>query len=253
MFFDRTLMGTLDDVLFASKYSNSFIADFPQNAPDPGPAAGRLPADPVLNTPSITAPLTPAIRAIVNAAYPPGSVRRNTGQVDWDDPERTQPYFHQMSAGYEREIFRGVSMSADYIRMKGKDMFLNPNLNIPQKVDTTRTGAVVFLDPFGVLNRSLAPGEAPYVGVVRLRTTKYGYSDYDALNISVERRYANNWSLRGAYALGYSRGVVRNQSDTPEFQVGTDIGLDRYFAPANVDRRHIGTISGDGDTDPGLR
>jgi hypothetical protein len=244
LFYDRTLMGTLDDVLFARKYSTSFIADFPQNAPDPGPAAGRLPADPVLNTPSVTAPLTPAIRAIINAAYPPGSVRRNTGEVVWDDPERTQPFFHQMSVGYEREILRGVSMSADYIRMKGKDMFLNPNLNIPQKVDTTRTGRVEFLDPFGLLSRSLAPGEPTYVGVVRLRTTKYGFSDYDALNVSVEKRYANNWSLRGAYALGYSRGVVRNQSDTPEFQVGSDIGLDRYFAPANVDRRHIGTISG---------
>jgi hypothetical protein len=149
-----------------------------------------------------------------------------------------------MSAGYEREILPGVSMSADYIRMKGKDMFLNPNINIGHRVDTSRTGRIEFLDPFGVLNRSLSPGETPYVGTVRLRTTKYGYSDYDALNLSVEKRYANNWSLRGAYALGYSRGVVRNQGDTPEFQVGSDLKLDAYFAPANVDRRHIGTISG---------
>lgn len=243
VFYDRTLMGTIDDILFATKYSRSFNADFPQNAPDPGPSSGRFPTEPVLNTTTISA-LTPAVRAIINATYPPGATRRNTGQVDWDDPERSQPYFHQMSAGYEREILSGVSMSADYIRMRGKDMFLNPNLNIGRRVDTSRTGRLEFLDPFGVLNRSLSPGEGPYVGTVRLRTTKYGYSNYDALNLSVEKRYANNWSLRGAYALGYSRGVVRNQGDTPEFQVGSDLNLDRYFAPANVDRRHIGTISG---------
>ena len=33
---------------------------------------------------------------------------------------------------------------------------------------------------------------------VRLLTTQYGYSDYDALNLSVEKRYSNNFSLRGA-------------------------------------------------------
>lgn len=243
MFYDRTLLGTLDDYLFATKYSRSFIADFPQNAPDPNPGSGLLPTEPVLNTSTVGA-LTPAVRAIVNATYPPGAVRRNTGEVVLDDPERTQPYFHQMSAGYERELFGGVSLSADYIRMKGKDMFLNPNLNIGRRVDTSRTGRIEFLDPFGVLNSSLAPGETPYVGTVRLRTTKYGYSNYDALNLSVEKRHANNWSLRGAYALGYSRGVVRNQSDTAEFQVGADLNLEKYFAPANVDRRNTATISG---------
>lgn len=240
MFYDRTLLGTIDDILFATKYSRSFIADFPQGQRDPGPGAGRFPSEAVLNTPSIEQ----VNRAIVNATYPPGTTRRNTGTVEWDDPERTQPYFHQISGGYESELFEGLSASADYVRMRGKDLFLSPNLNIPHKLDTTRTGRVVFLDPFGVLNPSLAPGESPYVGAVRLRTTKYGYSHYDALNLSVEKRYTNNWSIRGGYALGYSRGVVRNQGDTPEFQVGTNLNLDKYYAPANVDRRHSATISG---------
>jgi hypothetical protein len=242
LFYDRTLLGTIDDLFFANKYSTSFIAAFPQNNPDPGPAAGRLPTEPVLN---ITDPsqLTPAVRAIINATYPPGTVARNTGNVFWDDPDRKQPYFHQFSAGYERELFANVSLSADYIRMKGKNMFLNPDLNIPQKVDTTRTGRVERLDPFGVLSKSLLPGEPAYVSTVRLLQTQ-GYSDYDALNISLEKRYSNNWSLRGAYSFGYSRGVVRGQGDTPEFQVGTNLNLEEYFAPANVDRRHKGTISG---------
>jgi Carboxypeptidase regulatory-like domain/TonB dependent receptor-like, beta-barrel len=240
MFFDRTLLGTIDDILFATKYSQSFTADFPQGNVDPGPSNGRYPTEPVLNTPSIET----VNRSIIDATYPPGTTRRNTGTVEWDDPERNQPYFHQVSAGYERQLFAGLSASADYVRMRGNDLFLSPNLNIPHKLNTSRTGPVVFLDPFGVLNPSLAPGEAPYAGPVRLRTTKYGYSNYDALNLSMERRYLNNWSIRGGYALGYSRGVVRNQADTPEFQVGTDMNLDKYYAPANVDRRHTATISG---------
>jgi hypothetical protein len=243
IFYDRTILGQMDDILFNTKFARSFTAQFPQNAPDPGPAAGRFPIEPVLNTPTVSQ-LTPAVRALINSTYPPGTVTRNTGTVTWDDPERTQPYFHQFSVGYEREVLRGLSVSADYIRMLGRDLFLSPDLNIGSRVNTTRTGRIDFLDPFGMLNRSLAPGERPYVSTVRLVTNKYGYSNYDALNLSVEKRYGSFWSVRGAYSLGYSRGVVRNQGDTPELQVGSNLNLDEYYAPANVDRRHNLGISG---------
>ncbi len=243
VFYDRTLLGQMDDILFNTKFARSFTAPFPQDNPDPGPSSGRFPTDPTLNT-STVGQLTPAVRAYINSLYPPGTVRRNTGTVTWDDPERTQPYFHQMSVGYEREVLPGFSVSADYIRMLGRDLFLNPDLNIAHRINTSRTGPIQRLDPFGVLNRSLAPGEGPYVNVVRLITNKYGYSNYDALNLSAEKRHGNLWSLRGAYSLGYSRGVVRNQADTPELQVGADLNLDEYYAPANVDRRHNVGISG---------
>ena len=42
LFYERTLLGTVDDFLFATKYSTSFIANFPQNAADPGPARGSF-------------------------------------------------------------------------------------------------------------------------------------------------------------------------------------------------------------------
>ena len=243
LFYDRTLLGTVDNLLFDTKYSSSFIASFPQNAADPGPAAGRFPTDPTLNTPTV-GQLTPAVRAYINATYPPGAIRRNTATVTWDDPERTQPYFHQISAGWEREVLSGLSVSADYIHMAGRDMFLNPDLNIASRINTTRTGRRDFLDPFGILNGSLSPAEPAYVSVVRLITTQYGYNDYDALNLSVEKRYANLWSLRGAYSLSHSRGVAAGQADTAQLQVGTDLNLDAFEAPANVDRRHNAAISG---------
>jgi hypothetical protein len=126
----------------------------------------------------------------------------------------------------------------------GRSMFLNPDLNIGSRVDASRTGTINFTDPFGILNPSLAPGEAPYVSVVRLVTNKYGYTDYDALNLSVEKRFANYWSLRGAYSLGYSRGVATTQGATPALQVGTDLKLDEFEAPTDVDRRHNLAISG---------
>src|SRR4029453_8980108 len=142
--------------LFDTKYSRTFTAQYPQNAADPGPAAGRLPTDPLLAMTTTVNTLTPQVRALINSQYPAGSVRRNTGTVTWDDPDREQPYFHQISVGYEREVRPGLAAAADYVRTLGRDMFLNPNLNIGSRVNTSRTGRIDFLDPFGVLTPSLA-------------------------------------------------------------------------------------------------
>jgi hypothetical protein len=244
MFYDRTLLGTVDNFLTDLKYAESFVANFPQAGADTGPRNGRFPTDPTLNSGDVSR-LTPAVRSYINSVYPPGTTVRNSATVTWDTPDRRQPYFHQFSAGYEREVLTGVSASVDYIRMSGHDMFFNPNLNIPMGLDTVRDGPNrVFLDPFGVLNPSLSPGEAAYNNTVRLLTTEYGYNTYDALNVSVEKRYSNNFSLRGAYSYSLSRGVAAGQGDTPQLQVGTDLKLDEYDAPSSTSRAHNGNISG---------
>jgi hypothetical protein len=243
MFYDKTILGTIDDILLNQKYSGSFTAQFPLNAADPGPANGQFPTDPTLRG-GVFTELTPEVRAYINSVYPPGSLARNTGTVSWDDPDRKVPYFYQTSVGYSREILPSTSFSADYIRMRGHEQFLNPNLNIGTRLTTARSGRVVFTDPFGVLTPSLQSGETAYAGPVSLRTTKYGYSLYDSLSLSMEKRFSRGWSARGAYSLGYSRGVTSGQNDSPDLQVGDDLNLDEWFARANIDRRHTLTMSG---------
>jgi hypothetical protein len=247
MFYDRTLLGTVDNFLTDYKYSPSFTANFPASGPDLGPRSGRFPTEPMLQVTQLQT-LTQAQRNILAAQYPAGSTVRNTGTVTWDDPNRQQPYFHQISVGYEREIFSGVSASVDYVRMNGRDMFFNPNLNIALGLNTVRDGPRQDPgpDPFGVLRPSLAPGEAMYTAntTVRQITTQYGFSDYDALNVSVEKRYSNYFSARGAYSFGHSRGITAGQGDTPQLQTLDDLHLDEYEATANTDRAHNFTLSG---------
>ncbi|MCM3879700.1 MAG: TonB-dependent receptor, partial [Vicinamibacterales bacterium] len=247
IFYDRTLLGTVDNFLTDYKYSPSFTASFPAASADLGPRNGQFPTDPMLQVNQINT-LTSAQRAILASQYPAGSTVRNTGTLTWDDPDRQQPYFHQISAGYEREIFKGVSLSTDYIHMAGKDMFFNPNLNIALGTNDVRDGprTTPGPDPFGILTRSLAPGEAAYSpnATVRLLTTQYGYSDYDALDISVEKRYSRGFSVRGAYSLSYSRGITAGQGDTPQLQTLADLHLDQYVGPAGTDRRHNFVMSG---------
>ena len=71
-----------------------------------------------------------------------------------------------------------------------------------------------------------------------------GESKYDGLNLSLEKRYANNWSGRVSYSLSSSRGTAENQADTNTYQVLTDLRLDERYGPLSVDRRHILSLNG---------
>jgi hypothetical protein len=89
------------------------------------------------------------------------------------------------------------------------------------------------------------PGEPQYTSqTVRLLTTAYGYSNYDALNLSVEKRYSRGYSVRGGYSRGYTRGITGGQGDTPQFQKNADLHLDEMFGKNGVDREHVFTMSG---------
>jgi hypothetical protein len=112
-----------------------------------------------------------------------------------------------------------------------KDMFLARNLNPSLRVDTSRTGAITRSDAFGVL------GQQYFQQVWVMENT--GEADYNALNLSLEKRYANNWSGRISYSLSKADGTGNDQADRNLFQAGTNLNLDAWRGPSIVDRRHI--------------
>ncbi len=83
-----------------------------------GPSRGQFPTDPFLvNGPFVN-------RALLNQLFPPGTAPRNTGVVIFDSPDRRQPYAHQMTLGYVRELHPTLAFHADYVRIMNRDMFL---------------------------------------------------------------------------------------------------------------------------------
>ena len=54
-----------------------------------------------------------------------------------------------------------------------------------------------------------------------------GESEYNALNLSLEKRYSNNWSGRVSYSLSKSRGNAFSQADKNTYQFLTDLNLDQ--------------------------
>ncbi|MBI3402369.1 MAG: TonB-dependent receptor [Acidobacteria bacterium] len=225
IFYNRTILGAVDDTLEFGKFTTSNVVQFPANAADPGPTAGRFPTDPYLvNGPTVN-------RTLLNQVFPPGVPVRNNGVVIFDSPNRTLPYAHQFTIGYVRELAASLAINVDYIRAINKDMFLARNLNPALRVDTSRTGALTRSDAFGVLG-------TPYVQQVWVMENT-GDADYNALNLSLEKRYSKNWSGRISYSLSKSTGTGNDQADKNLYQVGQNLNLDAWRGPSNVDRRHI--------------
>ena len=230
IFYNRTILGAVDDTLEFGKFTTSNVVTFPANSADPGPSAGRLPTDPYLvNGPTVN-------RALLNAAYPSGVAVRNNGVVIFDSPDRRLPYAHQFTLGYERELTPTLGLHVDYVRAINKDMFLARNLNPALRVDTSRTGALTRSDAFGVLGQ-------PYTQQVWVMENN-GDADYNALDISLEKRYANKWSGRISYSLSKSIGTGNDQADKNLYQAGTNLNLEAWRGPSNVDRRHILSLGG---------
>jgi hypothetical protein len=206
---------------------------FPTNGADPGPSSGQFPTSPyLLNGPVVN-------RTLLNQAYPPGAAVKNEGVVVFDSPDRTQPYAHQFTIGYVREIASQLALHADYVRMMNRDMFLSKNINPAVRVNTTRTGALTRQDAFGIL------GESYLQQVWLIENT--GWSDYDALNLALEKRYSHNWSARVSYSLSKSRGTAENQADRDTYSFLTDQNYGLWTGPSSVDRRHILSIGARGE------
>jgi carboxypeptidase family protein len=233
IFYNRSILGFVDDTLEFGKFTTSNNVTFPTNSVDPGPSSGRLPTDPYLVTfPNVN-------RALLNQTFPPGVPVKNNGTVVFDSPDRTQPYAHQVTVGYVREVASQLALHADYVRMMNRDMFLSKNINPAVRVNTTRTGALTRQDAFGIL------GESYQQQVWLIENT--GWSDYDALNLALEKRYSNNWSARVSYSLSKSRGTAENQADRNTYSFLTDQNLDLWTGPSGVDRRHILSIGARGE------
>jgi hypothetical protein len=237
VFYDKIVMQTLTQFVTNGVYSSSFVAAFPTDRADPGPSRGQLPVDPMLvNGPVVN-------RAAVNALFPAGTLGRNTGVVYLDHPNRVVPNTHQVTLGYERQLARQMAVSLDYIHSENRDQLVNFDLNPAVRVDTTRTGRLVYTDLENIAGRL---GLSPFVNQVLTRRNE-GSSRFDGMNVMLEKRYSNNWAARVSYAVGYARGNVeatQHTSNNNDYQLLGDPRLDLSEGPLDADRRHNFVVSG---------
>ena len=297
-FYDRTLLSGLDNVVQDPPVQTSFDVTFPRNFNrDPNPRLGLPATDPELLAATIVvAPGDPLYAhcppdtgaasngcVLVNHEWVAlnfsGAEQLNQARVYVDNERRNQPWFHQFTFGYEREILPTLSVSADYIMMRGRDLLNRINYVAPLRKDgTSQSDPLTYYDvgdafggqriedrtdtvfyPGGALDPDVGyPLAGTFINRV-LSIESVGQSSYDALNLAVEKRYSNRWGARLSYALGHSHGNSFEQYGTNgpslngiQSQVLGDLNLAENWQDAETDRRHILTLSGNTELPGGI-
>jgi hypothetical protein len=187
-------------------------------------------------------------RAQLEKDYPGGQLLRNTG-ASWDNPDRRTPYTDQVTIGYERQLANHMAVSADYVHAFSRDLMvlkdLNPGLRATTDVTSTlvRQGSAALAPAFAELQAKY-PGFAPFTTAVT-QPVNVGKVDYDALLLSFNKRFSQNYSTRVSYTLADSRGNISgNGVAASPFQVLDNLNLDLNEGPSSFDTRHNFVISG---------
>jgi hypothetical protein len=233
VFYQRTSYTFINQLFTATRFTNSFLAQFPIQTFDPGPRQGRFPTEPLLlNGPVVN-------RDLINARYPPGSVQRNTSTVTYDNPDRKVPFARQYSLGFERQLGNALSASVDFIRSEQRLQYMMVDLNPPLRSNGLATGGIT---------RTNTDPSIGQVGefVNRVETfLNVGWVDYNSLQLSVEKRMSRGNRLRVSYAFSRGRGNTDSgQGDDIVSQYLGDLRLDTEVGPTSIDRPHILSVNG---------
>jgi hypothetical protein len=163
-----------------------------------------------------------------------------------DPAARKTPYSDQITLGMARELRSDLALTADYIYLRGSDLFRTIDLNGPTAFDTT-TGATRTVPqadatrPYGSPSRVPGPYDIQEGGFKQIRGIfSEGSSWYQALKFNLTKRFAQ----RHFYQVSYTFSRAENeQDDFGSAAQGAD-PFDFLRARASNDVPHILTING---------
>jgi hypothetical protein len=127
---------------------------------------------------------------------------------DYEIPEK----IYQYSIGIERELPYGLLFSGAYVGSQGRDLFLrsiaNPIVEVRTASDPTRNATVIRQFDIVDGNNVLRP-----FAEVDVKTTG-GYDSYNAMQLSLARRYQQGLTLNAQYTLARSYGTSAGSNET---------------------------------------
>jgi Carboxypeptidase regulatory-like domain/TonB dependent receptor-like, beta-barrel len=157
-------------------------------------------------------------------------------------------YLYQIDFGVERQIMNGMAVTVDYVGSRGRDQTGLLDINEPRLLANGtigRPGPAVF-DADGTRIPAQARNAA-FRRVLEYTTSSVFNSDYDALELSVVKRFANRWSGRLGYTLSRSRDVAAISAGgfgIVNKRVNDDFNPRRDYGLATFDNRHGFTAGG---------
>ncbi|MGH2400526.1 MAG: TonB-dependent receptor domain-containing protein, partial [bacterium] len=172
------------------------------------------------------------------------------------DGNRKMGYLIGFSAGVQRELMPTVALTVDYVGNRGRDQTLRIDINEPRLLPNGRIGrpGPSVFDPDGTLIPAAARG-TNFQKVLQYQTRSEFNTDYDALEMGLQRRLANRWSGRLAYTLSRGRdvnGSTTGGGNIVEKRVNDDLNPRLDYGLGNTDNRHAFTSAANWDAWRGL-
>ena len=157
--------------------------------------------------------ISPACRAFLEGmrsqVLAGGFVNNTTGGPTVDGDRRLS-YTWNYSIGVKHELMTDVAASVDYVGNRGYDNVAAVDINegpiAPATGRVTRLGVSGF-DPNGTLVPASARNTT-FVQFNQFQTLDAFDSDFDSLEVGLEKRYSNRWAGRVSYTLARCRDVV---------------------------------------------
>jgi hypothetical protein len=160
------------------------------------------------------------------------------------DGDRRLPYLWAFSAGVKQQIGSDFAVSADYVGNRGRDQVATIDINEGPPGPNgriTRLGVDGF-DP----NGELIPPEARstnFIRVLQYQSLEALNTDYNALELALEKRLSRRWSGRVSYTLARARDVGAITYDT---------NLRGDYGRTSFDNRHAFAMSANANVWRGL-
>lgn len=236
-FYEYHLNGILSDLARAGVISPAFEFETDQ---DEAPLDGEIPSHVCLQPGGNNglAVISPACRSLLEG------IRNDvtaTGFVNTEpilDGDRRMGYLWSFSAGVTRELIQNLALTVDYVGNRGYDQQGLIDINEPQLLPDGSFGrpGVDLFDPEGVLIPAEAR-DADFQRVLQFQTLDAFNTDYDALEVSMDKRYSNRWSGRFSYTLSRARDVGSG-GGLGTIRVSNDLDPRTDYGRTDFDNRH---------------
>jgi outer membrane receptor protein involved in Fe transport len=150
-----------------------------------------------------------------------------------------QPYVQQGRLGFEREVWKNMSLTVSYLFFKGVHLSRTRDINLPAPTLVTftdPTNGQTFQVPRFVNPRPLSN----YVRVNLFEST--GNSEYNALAFQLQRRFAKGWQFLATYTFSKAKDDRPDQTSVVPGNAGDDAKI--VFNQLNI-RDDYGTADVD--------
>jgi len=237
-FYEYHLIGVRGDLARRGVFSQTVAYETDEDA---SPSRGIIPADPCLR-PVLNngiANISPACRSVlagVRSALQPGAGAEFVNGEPLIDGDRRMGYQWGYSLGVQRELMANLAVGVDYVGNRGRDTTGLVDINegpVGSNGRVTRLGVNGF-DPNGTLISAVARG-ANFRKVLQYQTRSELDTDFDSLEVSLEKRYSDRWSSRMAYTLAQANDVG---AGTRTDRYSNDLDLREDYGRASFDNRH---------------